>query len=306
VLYVAGWGRTGSTLLEVWLGQVPGFCATGELVYLWSRGLGAGERCGCGDDVAACPLWARVLAEAFDRPADGVAGEMRSLERRLVRTRHLPGLLTRREPNGMRRAALERYVGNLSALYRAISVVTGSHVLVDSSKLPAYGAVLERAAELDVSVVHVVRDPRAVAYSWSTRGKNAGIAERIGLTKSSAYWSLFNAATEALWGRDRGRYLRIRYEDLVADPRRVFADVMALVGEQPATTPFTGSHSAFVEPTHSVGGNPTRFRTGVVEITPDTTWRHAMPRRSARWVSALTLPLLPRYGYRLHAGGDLS
>ena len=39
VLYVAGAGRSGSTLLDNLLGQIPGFFSAGELRYVWERGL---------------------------------------------------------------------------------------------------------------------------------------------------------------------------------------------------------------------------------------------------------------------------
>jgi hypothetical protein len=224
---------------------------------------------------------------------------MRSLERRLVRTRHLPGFLAGREPWGSRGIAYARYRDVLSALYRSIAEVTGARVIVDSSKLPAYGAVLDRLDDVELSVVHVVRDPRAVAYSWSTRGKNPGIAERIGVTKSTAYWGLFNVAAEALWAREATRYLRVRYEDLAAEPERVFAQVTALVSEHPTSSPFTGTHSASVGTIHSVSGNPARFRTGTLEITPDARWARAMRRPALHWVTALALPLLSHYGYTL-------
>ncbi|HEX6984894.1 MAG TPA: hypothetical protein VF170_05935, partial [Planctomycetaceae bacterium] len=56
MLYVAGWGRSGSTLLSYILADLPGFVAVGELRYLWSA-ISNGELCGCGEPVTACPFW---------------------------------------------------------------------------------------------------------------------------------------------------------------------------------------------------------------------------------------------------------
>ena len=39
VLYVAGAGRSGSTVLANLLGEVPGFVSVGEVRFLWERGL---------------------------------------------------------------------------------------------------------------------------------------------------------------------------------------------------------------------------------------------------------------------------
>lgn len=44
VLYIAGWGRSGSTILDNVLGQVEGFFSGGELSYLWERGLSENRR----------------------------------------------------------------------------------------------------------------------------------------------------------------------------------------------------------------------------------------------------------------------
>src|SRR5205823_1051409 len=47
VLYIAGPGRSGSTVLDQVLGELPGFVSTGELQALWQRGLVERRPCGC-------------------------------------------------------------------------------------------------------------------------------------------------------------------------------------------------------------------------------------------------------------------
>src|SRR5713101_2080953 len=49
ILYLGGLGRSGSTLIERLLGELPGVCAVGEVVHMWRRGVVEGERCGCGE-----------------------------------------------------------------------------------------------------------------------------------------------------------------------------------------------------------------------------------------------------------------
>ena len=75
VIYIAGSGRSGSTLLERVLGGMPGAVNVGELIDLFRRTAPRGERCGCGLAFADCPFWTGVGKRAFDgwegQPAGG-------------------------------------------------------------------------------------------------------------------------------------------------------------------------------------------------------------------------------------------
>ena len=71
VIFVAGAGRSGSTLLDRMLGSVPRVASVGELRHIWKLGLAEDEFCGCGEPFSACPFWARVVREAL--PGVGAA-----------------------------------------------------------------------------------------------------------------------------------------------------------------------------------------------------------------------------------------
>src|SRR6476469_6184391 len=65
VLYVAGTGRSGSTLLARILDRADGVFAAGEVRYMWQRGLVEDRLCGCGERFSECPFWRDVLERAF-------------------------------------------------------------------------------------------------------------------------------------------------------------------------------------------------------------------------------------------------
>jgi hypothetical protein len=175
-------------------------------------------------------------------------------------------------------------------------------VIVDSSKLPPYGVLLSRLPGIDLRVLHLVRDPRAAAFSWRRRrpldGPDGPLMTRHPVWKAALLWSVWNAATLRLWGR--GAYLRIRYEDLVADPARVIRAVASFAGAaRDVPLPVAADRSVALAPTHSVAGNPMRHRTGGVPVRADDEWRQVMPRRSRLLVTVVTAPLLGRLGYPL-------
>ena len=48
-----------------------------------------------------------------------------------------------------------------------------------------------------------------------------------------------------------------------------------------------------------IAGNPDRFDTGTKRVRPDDRWLKGMGGADKRVVTALSLPLLHRYGYHL-------
>ena len=157
---------------------------------------------------------------------------------------------------------------------------------------------------VDFNALHLPRDPRAAAYSWLKKkpqpdSDTKEFMVRFSPTKSSAMWDSWNASAEALWRRSLGRYLRLRYEDFVADPRESFEKIRDLVGEQSVEPPLVGEREVKLGVSHTVSGNPNRFDTGAVELRTDREWISQMNPRDKALVTSLTLPLLSRYGYPL-------
>jgi hypothetical protein len=313
VLDIGGWGRCGSTLLDMMLGQLEGFVSAGEVRELWLRGCAEDRPCGCGAPFSACDFWSSVGQEAFGGWDRLDLATLLRVRYRRDRAWSLPARLW-----DHRRAALDdelgRYVEALQRLIGAIAAVAGARVVIDSSKLPTHTLLLQQAGRLDVRVVHLVRDSRGVAHSVrkqvtksASRGADT-LLPRHGSVTSSLRYDLYNGAHHVLEARESraGRtLLRVRYEDLVEDPRRWLRDVATHAGEPlPVEMPFldeTGSQVCFA-PNHLVDGNPVRFSHGWVPLRLDTAWRTDLAARERRAVTALTLPLLARYGYPLSVG----
>jgi hypothetical protein len=306
VLYVVGLGRSGSTILSNSLGQIEGFFSTGELNFIWKHDFVENRLCGCGEPLQECPVWTRVMDEAFGG-MDGVdAREMMRLQASGTRTRHIPLMLTTRG-NRVLKERLEKLLINYRRLYEAIGSVTDSRVIVDSSKEPAHGYAMSLVPDIDFHVVHLIRDPRAAAYSWLKKKPQPDSEEiehmaRFSPAKSSALWDSWNASAEALWRRTPQEYLRVRYEDFVANPRESLESILGLVGVT-AELPLAGEREVKLGVSHTVSGNPNRFDTGSVELRPDHEWISKMSPRDRVLVTALTLPLLPHYGYPITPKG---
>jgi Sulfotransferase domain len=305
VLYVGGIGRSGSTLVERLLGQLPGVCPVGELVHLWERGITEGERCGCGEPFRHCPFWQKVGTVAFSGWDKVEVRRVATLRSHVDRNRFIPALAGRHVRPGIN-GALTEYTSYYARLYRAISEVSGCELIVDSSKHPSLAHCLRWRSDIDLRVLHLVRDSRAVAYSWSRQVRrpdteNESYMTRYSTAMAAGQWTTQNAAFHLL-PRVGCPTMRLRYEDFVAEPEAAMRQVAHFAGlPAPAGFPFLGAdgetHWARLDQAHSVSGNPMRFTTGRITISRDERWRTGMPKARQRAVAALTFPLLARYGY---------
>jgi hypothetical protein len=303
VLYVGGLGRSGTTLIERVLGELPGVCALGEVVHLWQRDIRDDERCGCGARFSECEFWRAVGVKAFGGWERVDVHRILALQELVERTRHIPVLATARRRDFS--ALVIEYAEYYARIYAAAAAVSGASVIIDSSKHSALAHCLRHCDEIDLRVLHVVRDPRGVAYSWTktvSRPETDGRQEMTRYTpaRSAVLWNAHNAAFGLL--RQRGVAVRrVRYEDFLANPREVVNKVAAFVcmDTSMAALEFLAADSVQLGQSHSAAGNPMRFRTGEVELRPDEAWRNALPPRQRALVGAVCAPLLRSYGYQI-------
>jgi hypothetical protein len=305
VLYVGGHGRSGSTILAQTLGQIPGFVNGGELWQVWYRGLRENERCGCGQPFYSCGFWRAVGDEAFGGWDNVDVDKMVAFRPYLKKSRYAPhyalaaktGIRTRKM-----KTLLEECDPVLERLYRAIQRVSGAGVVVDSSKRLTYAVLLDLLPFADLRVVHLVRDSRAVAYSWAKSKESPAVVggrlmPQMSPAQASRDWMFRNVSYDFLSGF--ARRSRLRYEDFVNDPTFYLAETLIRVGfdDQARSLPVVRGREISLSVDHTVSGNPSRFRTGNIELRPDEEWKAKMRGVDKNVVTALTAPLLLKYGY---------
>lgn len=299
VLFIGGLGRSGSTLVDRVLGQTPGVCSVGELVFLWDRALSANELCGCGEPFRGCPFWKEVGIRAFGGWDRVDPAAMRARQLRVDRNRYVPAMLAPSMAPGYCKR-LEPYAEAVGRLYKAIAEVAGAVLVVDSSKHASTAALLRHVPGVDPRIVQLFRDPHGVAWSWSKTVERpdatdgVSLMARVGPARIAARWQAYNALLALI--RSPGGALR--YEDFVERPEHATRRLLALGGLEPESLPqFIGPRTIRLDVDHTVAGNPLRFRTGEVEIRSDDEWRRSMPRWRRALVGALSFPSTLVYRY---------
>ncbi len=276
------------------LGGLDDAVSVGELRFLWERGVIQNRLCSCGESFADCPFWRDVLHAAYgDDVPDAATVHARLTEQ--TQLRRLPTLLRARRTAPADLAAL------LTPLYQAVARVSGRRVVVDSSKLPTYAALLAGCPGIALDLLHLVRDPRAAAFSWQRKKEltdraTPSFMEQRGVVKSALLWTAWNGGLERAWRGD-SRYLRVRYETFAAHPGETLELIAEEFGLTGAQRLVDGEGRLDLPGNHTVAGNPARMSTGPTAVRMDNEWVAAMPRRDMTTVAALTAPLLGRYGY---------
>jgi hypothetical protein len=315
ILYIAGMGRSGSTLLDMMLGEIEGFFSAGELQLYWETVAeegwkkAAGWRCGCGREVSKCDVWSSLAKNLnVEKPPLPVSELLATYHTHIRSQPRQMGRLAASSIASGHAGALRDYALAMERVYRALVAATGARVVVDSSKLPHAAYALATHTDVSLRVVQLVRDPRGVAFSFGRQkrepGQTIGGFPRVDPLRVSVAWSLRQAFIETALRRRLGMDLMLlRYEDLVEYPESAVRRVVEFVGESFKGLRFRDAHTVLIGDNHLISGNPLRFDRGLMSIRADNEWKAKMPIH-ARFAAVLpALPLIHRYGYRLRARG---
>jgi len=301
VLYIAGAGFSGSTLLAFLLNAHPEMASVGED---WGPIPEIADpheyACSCGAPLKSCPFWLEVARrmgqrglrfgpDEWDTTFDlGGNRLMRQLLVRSLKCNLIDGVrdavVRRIPPWSGRIAAIST---RSAALVRSIREVTGKRVFVSAMKDPLRIRFLIRIPTLRLKVVHLVRDSRGyVSSDMRRRGSS--------VRRASAYWNRTCGNVERvirLLPPDRSMLLR--YEDLCRDVIGELARIARFVGLEPMTGPIS-----FRDTDHHIIGNPMRL-TGSTEVRLDESWREKMSAEVQAEVIRRTRPFRMRYRYEV-------
>jgi sulfotransferase family protein len=299
ILYIAGSGRSGTTILGQTLAEIPGWILCGEL-RLGIANLVANHLCGCGVPLHDCPFWRVVIENAFGTFDLAVLNHAAKLGGHLSQNQHTLIHLNPLKTTHLRREIAE-YSEILSNLYRSILTVSNGELIIDTSKSPAYYLTLLTSPYLDVYTLHTIRDSRGVVFSNKRKKLGRGDSHHVrymprqGAFVTSIGWNLKNLFIDLLTWRSK-QAIRLRYEDFVADPMRLIGRAIDLTGSK-QHPPHLRNGTIEMGTHHTVAGNPVRFNKGAIQLRLDNEWRSGMTPLDRAVVTALTWPMLAAYGY---------
>ena len=297
-LYIASPSYSGSTLLTMLLANHREIATIGEMKG-GQEDLGT-YRCSCGRLFADCPFWNALIATLKTRGFRFDLADRRTMPAFQVPFSRLANVLVRRPySNPWFEASrdgvmalwprLRRHLGYLSryneAFIEEVRRLSGGRIFVDSSKDPVRIKYLARIRSLDVRVVHLIRDGRAVVNSTL---KNTQDSTEV----AAVEWRDSHLEIEHVVRRCcGGRLLRVRYEDLCREPVNELRRILDFASLDEA------SRAPVVDGTQlHVLGNRMRLR-GPQKIQLDESWRTELAAADRQIFERIGGALNRRYGY---------
>jgi hypothetical protein len=295
LLYIAGLGRSGSTLLSMVLNTHAEIFAIGEMKSPRRH------ECSCGKAVEQCPFMLEMVERLGQAGMRLDPGEWNLEYRReghwladrllfqSLRSDFLENL--RDAICGLwpphRRALADLDFGIRQFVAAALDI-SGRRIFVDATKSPLRIRHLRRIAGDTLKVIHLVRDPRGVTFSQ----RHLGEAE---MRKVPIGWRHVNLGVERhLQALPRERWMRVRYESLCADPASTLASIGTFLGVGPIEVPTNfraGEH-------HLQAGNAARKQSDTrVSIEIDERWRTELSPSILEHATRVAATLARRYGY---------
>ena len=265
VIYIMGMGRSGSTLLNIILGNHPEIESFGDLIDLTRFGWLNNELCSCGKNGNDCPFWSRVQHE-WVKYASITIEEYLALQNTFEHIRSIPRLCKEKVRKSTK---FMLYEDHTLLLFKAIRAVSNKPFIADASKTPGRAFALSLMPEIDLRLIHLVRDARGVAFSK----KKPTIPPATPVLVSAVIWVLVNIFSTWVCrqlGAEKAR--RIRYEDFTDTPEKILNEIGPLSGVDLTDIAAAVSVGESMHIGHIIAGNRIRMDGGVLPRSADREW----------------------------------
>lgn len=260
IIYIAGYSRSGSTILDILLGSHTNIFGTGELVYLFEDWLTGTRTCTCGEIYKNCSFW-----KDLKLPGGISLQQAKEIIHRVESRENVTALLEEKIPSEV----IQQYSQIQSALYDYIFKTSGKNIVVDSSKTSRDMAgrfyALHKYTDFDVYVIHLVKNGLGVVESYVKKGRNWALEghaknDSFLAARSSVGWFLANSITQRLGMKmPENRFLQIKYEDFATQPENVLQTIGKFLETDLSEVITMVEKQLSFHPKHNVGGNRLRL-----------------------------------------------
>jgi hypothetical protein len=305
VIYIAGYGRSGSTLLARILGSHENIFAVGELINFLKLIDSEESVCSCGKKIQRCEFWSDII-QKFGKDFDNIS-ELKDIQKRYESfSCFFRRIFERGSYRRARYADLTQYL--ISSIFQ--NLPNDVRYIIDSSKTTwsrfFRPISFAKIGSLNVKVIHIIRDGRGCIWS-NIKGADTGLLKGADLNRqvsfpvfrTAAHWLFANMGAHVFQAINPSKdYCWIRYEDLIERPEETYVKLGEFLGvcfDQQIEMIRT---SGDIPPGHLIAGNRMRsFKK--IRIKADVEWKKRLRLHQQLLFWFFGWPLALFYNYRL-------
>jgi len=284
IIFIAGRGRSGSTLLGKMLETSHDAFHIGEIRYFVQIGWKENRECECGERLKSCPFWGGIIDLCENYNLEEVYAASKGLPT------HTEIFL--RDISNLGINYSNAYLSFLNDLYQFIVESSNAKYIIDSSKFPVYLKYVMRLQDVDIRVIYLTRDPRGTSYSWSkigqrSKGQSSSLVGRHSFLEESLKWRLWNNIISKILDEVE-HHVHVQWEDVLANPDGELEKIVHSLNLEMKRPVFESPSHIRLSRGHAFWGNSSRRLHGMTEIRKDEEWRQHMPAWKKSLIHALS------------------
>lgn len=264
IVYIAGDGRSGSTLVELILANDSNTIAIGEGYRFWKRYEEGSSECGCGTLITSCELWKKVNARLHRIEEYSLSGHWAQIQY-LLQFKNW-----RKIQDYLKTPEYSVFSQVVRDFYNSVFQYSGKSVILDSSKNIGWLHVLKALGIAEIKILHLERNPCEVMNSWKKKVKLPEYQKEVWMPRKSNITilkSLLKIKLGIRYFKNYSNYWFVSFEWVKTETPQFLEAVKEKFGLK------IDSENLNRVFNHGIGGNPIRFlprETIVIQNKPNS------------------------------------
>lgn len=255
LIYIGGIGRNGSTLLGRILGEHNNVINIGEALNFMMnsqlRNRHINRELSSGNKIESSIMW----SEVFDKCGFSFISDDIDILLFEGNSKKLETLIENKDPR------IIQVTEKVNRFLQVVKEVNQCSIIVDTSKNANIPLIVNACQDVDIYIVHLVRD---IVDAVASRSKAKAYLNKVNFVRMTFRWIIKNNATANL---GRKMHLKTTYfDDLCKSPYNFIASIFDFTGAKIKPKEELKSNNITFNIQDMIAGNPDKYDTGTVKI----------------------------------------
>ncbi len=279
LIYITGLGFSGSTILDIVLGNNKGLLSCGELTNVFEDAFVLNQICSCGQRGKDCEYW-QTLKKEWEAKSTISIDEFINLIKRYEKNRILQWPRFLFNIFIYKTKDFRTYIYHTKLFLDILYRYNKADILIDSSKRILRFLILSKVTEYDVLPIYLIRDLKGVLASniqhLNIQHLKPGIHKQFLLIKTIFHYCLLNWQIRIILSFYKHKHLN--YEKMLQNPQKELQEIENLfdVDLQGSINKVAQEKVLFLS--HIISGSHIRTQPNLIlQKKPSNKWQQIVP-----------------------------